>query len=54
VRYEEFVHGEHMNSILFEDRLQTVITADDPPIARILKLVFFDICPYLLDHLWTR
>ena len=54
VRYEEFVHGEHMDSILFEDRFQTVIAADDSPVARILKFVLFDICPYFLHHLWTR
>ena len=54
VRDEKLVHREHMDAVLFEDRLQRIIASNHPPIVRILQLALFDILPYLLDNLCTR
>ncbi len=48
---EEFVHLEHVNSGLLENRLHLVIASDLAFIAGILQAMCLDVFPEFLDHL---
>lgn len=51
---QQLVHGEHVNLLLLEDSLEFGIADDLTLVVGILKVLFLDVVPKLLDHLRAR
>jgi hypothetical protein len=51
---EQLVHGKHVNSVLLEDRVHSIVTSDLTLVTRILQVTLFDISPDLLYCLRPR
>lgn len=51
---ENFSHGKHMDSILFEDSTHSIVASDLATIAGVLKLVLANVLPNLFDSLGSR
>ena len=51
---KDFIHGEHVNLILFEDSSHCIVTPYLALVARILEIMLTNILPYAFDSLWPR
>lgn len=48
---EDFVHGEHVHTVLLEDGAHGIVAADLALVGRVLEVACFDVFPNLLDSL---
>lgn len=51
---KNLVHSEHMNALLLEHRLHSLIAPDLALVGRVLQIAGFDVFPYFLDDLGPR